>query len=1059
MAEITLVPNKVTHIKTLIHMADIHIRLYKRHAEYNAVFEKLYESLKTRDLTNAAIVVAGDIVHAKTDMSPEMVRVASEFLRSLSDLAPTIIITGNHDLNLANPNRLDALTPLVESLKHPNLFYLKDSGTYKMCNVQFNVHSLIGPRDEWPLPSDMDSSKKKIALYHGPINKAQTDIGYVVSNRVTVENFVGYDMVLLGDIHKAQILQEYGGTGIPEIMYPGSLIQQNHGESVDGHGYVVWDVDSSKVTETVEIKNDIGYFTVTLSDSNMPDTKGMPENVRLRILASVEVENSFIKKVQATLRKKFNVIECTINRLIDKTKKTSTGDAEELDNIQDVEHQNTLIKQFIENKFPGTGEEVIDKVLEINSKLNEQIGEDELPKNIHWKPINLKFDNLFSYGEGNEINFEDMSGLYGVFSPNATGKTSAFDALCFALYDKTPRAFKGSHIMNTRKDSFSCELEFEIGDKTYFIKRTGTRKKNNEVKVDVNFYHVEKDGTQISFNGDDRRDTNAAIRSYVGTYEDFVLTTLSVQNQNSLFIDTGQTDRKDLLSQFIGLTVFDRLFNLASDEIKEVAGALKSFKKDDFTQKLADTQIGLEEEQKAFETLQSQLDVVLSTSDTLNKNVKSLYGQLVPNVTLIDEMFVKGKLASSDILRETYQGVRSDAIKKLDQFKLDLDKHTINTVEITELQALNQKFQKTEEVVFKLKAKYNVFVVEMDAKKNYIDKIKSQKFDPTCNFCVSNNQNLANEIKKITMEIEKIQYEMIELNEKIRSGQEFLDENIQVPEKWKLIDGKRKKYQEIKDAITATEMQIERADFGIREQNSLIGQCKDELRQYEQNKRLIADNTRLKMEIESLENEIQIHNKEVSNLQTQVQQQNTKIELLKRQKDDMLKTIKDAEELETTYNAYETYLVTIGRDGLPYDLITRIIPTLQTEVNDILNQIVDFTVTMEVDGKNINGKIVYEDSRTWPLELASGMEKFVTSLAIRVGLMSVSNLPKSNFLIIDEGLGVLDADNLSSMGMLFNILKTQFEFIILISHLDVVRDIADNLIEISRSDGYSKMIV
>ena len=69
------------------------------------------------------------------------------------------------------------------------------------------------------------------------------------------------------------------------------------------------------------------------------------------------------------------------------------------------------------------------------------------------------------------------------------------------------------------------------------------------------------DGTRECLNGEDRRSTNAIIRSYVGTYEDFVLTSLSVQNQNSQFIETGQTDRKDLLSQFIGLTIFDRLFN------------------------------------------------------------------------------------------------------------------------------------------------------------------------------------------------------------------------------------------------------------------------------------------------------------------------------------------------------------------------------------------------------------------------------------------------------------------------------------------------------------------
>ena len=47
------------------------------------------------------------------------------------------------------------------------------------------------------------------------------------------------------------------------------------------------------------------------------------------------------------------------------------------------------------------------------------------------------------------------------------------------------------------------------------------------------------------------------------------------------------------------------------------------------------------------------------------------------------------------------------------------------------------------------------------------------------------------------------------------------------------------------------------------------------------------------------------------------------------------------------------------------------------------------------------------------LELTSGMEKFISSLAIRVALINVSNLPRPNFLAIDEGFGTLDSENLN----------------------------------------------
>ena len=63
----------------------------------------------------------------------------------------------------------------------------------------------------------------------------------------------------------------------------------------------------------------------------------------------------------------------------------------------------------------------------------------------------------------------------------------------------------------------------------------------------------------------------------------------------------------------------------------------------------------------------------------------------------------------------------------------------------------------------------------------------------------------------------------------------------------------------------------------------------------------------------------------------------------------------------------------------------------------------------------------------------------------------------SENLAIDEGFGVLDSDNLNSMYMLFDYLKSQFGFIMCISHIDTMRDVVDKLIEIKKTNGYSKI--
>ena len=81
-------------IKKIFHIADVHIRNLKRHKEYTEVFNRLYDYIKSEKDENSIIVLAGDIVHAKTDMTPEVVDMTQNFLKSLSDILPTILISG-----------------------------------------------------------------------------------------------------------------------------------------------------------------------------------------------------------------------------------------------------------------------------------------------------------------------------------------------------------------------------------------------------------------------------------------------------------------------------------------------------------------------------------------------------------------------------------------------------------------------------------------------------------------------------------------------------------------------------------------------------------------------------------------------------------------------------------------------------------------------------------------------------------------------------------------------------------------------------------------------------
>ena len=168
--------------------------------------------------------------------------------------------------------------------------------------------------------------------------------------------------------------------------------------------------------------------------------------------------------------------------------------------------------------------------------------------------------------------------------------------------------------------------------------------------------------------------------------------------------------------------------------------------------------------------------------------------------------------------------------------------------------------------------------------------------------------------------------------------------------------------------------------------------------------------------------------------------------------------IKDLVKAEQKISDYEIYLKLVSRDGIPQLIINDALPIIENEVNTVLDHMMaGFQLGILSEDKNINLYIRYDDQE-WPLNLSSGMEKFVSSLALRVGLINVSNLPSPNFLVIDEGFGSLDSENLSNMKGAFDYLKTRFDSVFIISHLDTIKDFMDYLLPINVEKGYSNII-
>jgi len=223
-------------IKKLVHFSDLHVRLFKDHDLYKNVLIDAINQWK--ELQPDRIVFTGDLVHSKNQMTPELIEFVAWVLTECGNITKTVVILGNHDMLENNLQRLDALTPIINSLNNPNIFFYKDRGVYNDENIDWVVFSLM----EHNIPPDIESSDRiKIGLFHGPVVGLSTDIGYKFETGFEVDKFNGCDLVLCGDIHKRQIFNIPGGKKAYMI---GSTIQQNYGETIRKHGYGIYEVET-----------------------------------------------------------------------------------------------------------------------------------------------------------------------------------------------------------------------------------------------------------------------------------------------------------------------------------------------------------------------------------------------------------------------------------------------------------------------------------------------------------------------------------------------------------------------------------------------------------------------------------------------------------------------------------------------------------------------------------------------------------------------------------------------------------------------------------------------
>jgi len=1043
------------------HFGDTHIRNLKYHKEYRVVFSRIYDKL--RELKVDCIVHCGDIAHTKTQISPEFVDMCSDFLKNLADIAPTYVILGNHDGNLRNSSRQDALTPIVNAMGHPDLHLLKNSGEAEVDdNFTLNVLSVFD-RKNWVGPSD--KSKINIALYHGSISGITTDSGWVMEHGENdISIFDEFDYAFLGDIHKTdQKLDKKG-----KIRYCGSTIQQNHGETND-KGFLTWDIEDKDSFSCAHhhIENPKPFVTIKLTPKGrLPSKLEVQKGARLRLISENNLPLDVVRKAVDVAKSRFKPEAVTyLNR-----NAGERGNVEGLANslvqedLRDIAVQEELIEEYLSDYQPE--EETLKNVFSMNRKYNSTIEEEEeVSRNINWKLKKLEWDNLFNFGESNSIDFSKLEGIVGVFGKNFSGKSSIIDSFLYALYNTTSKSNrKNLNLINQNRDACRGYVEIGIGTKTYRVERKSEKytkklkgKETLEARTDVEFDVIDSATDCVeSLNGTTRLETDKNIRKVFGTIEDFLTTSMASQLESLSYISEGSTRRKEILAKFLDLEIFEKKFKLANEDASDLKGAIRRLSDRDF-----------EEEKKVSRTKLARREAKLSVKkracDALGEEIKNLENKLININSKIDSIpaeIIDINGIKNDIeLHEhdhhsllTFIGEKTDEFQKEAEFLTKI-KNFVDSFDIEGTKDKKKIFDQHTEQIRKIENDIKEFEQKRKISLKKVDILKTvpceRAYHKTCQF-IKDAYSAIDSLRMYDIEINQMSLGRKTLSRKANNlNPTKLEEYIS---KYDIILEKKIHQQNI---VSTTELELEKAKSKLFQVGNELERLKEKESQYEDNKEAIENLEILLKDKKKIEDEIQNANEQYELCRTELLELYRKIGSLEQKHDQAVKEEEEFHDLENEFTVADLFMRCMHSNGISYDIIKKRLPLINNEVSKILTNIVDFEIMFVNDEKKLDILIKHPGYDPRPIEMGSGAEKTIAAMAIRLALLNVSTLPKGDIFILDEPGTALDAENMEGFIRILDMIKTQFKTVLLISHLESLKDIVDKQIIIEKSEGFA----
>jgi len=706
-------------------------------------------------------------------------------------------------------------------------------------------------------------------------------------------------------------------------------------------------------------------------------------------------------------------------------------------------------------------------------------------------PLKLQLRNFMPYADA----AIDFAGIHigCIAGDNGAGKSALLDAITWSLWGRS-RSKRDDELVRQGAAEMSVMLTFALGGNTYQVIRARKTGKRGAGALDVQVLSpLPGPSLSATAGGVESGEWRTIAEPTMGAtqkkindllrldYDTFINSAFLLQGRADEFTVKTPAERKRVLADILGLGLWDRYEDRAKDRIREIDAHMRAV---DIRLREIDDEIARRPQYES--EVQSARQVVAELGDALRQvearfqKVQQAQQELRHLETQAAELSNRARQAERELdgVLAEFESARRKADAASIQSELDALRAELAQLADQESQRDEARARRNAlaEESATLKGQNDRLAPETEPLKQRIDLLEAAT-DPTCPTC---GQPLSPDHRHRV--IVDLQTEVDSRRELYRSNQQrlksiaaelgSLDRDLVVLEGGarRLVSLQRREAELNAAIAAAAEAQKSIAKLEARRDQWQKTFDADSMKQAE----VAAKAGALRGELGDAE-AIQAEYERVRADEARARQRLGAAEQKLAACDDLVKVregkVAERDRLAEEKGVYEELRLAFGKKGVPAMIIEAAIPEIEDEANALLSRMTAgrMSVRFDTQKETQRGDTVEtldiqigDELGTRPYENYSGGEQFRVNFAVRVALSKLLARragAQLQTLVIDEGFGALDASGRERLVEAINAVQSDFERILVITHLDELKDAFPARIDVTKTESGSHIAI